>query len=239
MADQKISQLTTISTVDTAADLFPIVDTSATETKKITPSALKTALSLNNVDNTSDANKPISSATQTALDGKQATLVSGTNIKTINSTTLLGSGNISVAPASGIDATAIADGSVTSTEFQYINTLSSNAQTQLDAKTTKLITANRQTASYTLVLSDADKLVEMNVGSANNLTVPLNSSVAFSVGTQILLAQYGAGQTTIVATSGVTIRSNGGKLKLNAQYSGATLIKIATDEWYLFGDITA
>ena len=56
MADQKISQLTTISTVDTAADLFPIVDTSATETKKITPSALKTALALNNVDNTSDAN---------------------------------------------------------------------------------------------------------------------------------------------------------------------------------------
>lgn len=36
--------------------------------------------------------------------------------------------------ATGIDATKIADGSVTSTEFQYINTLSSNAQTQLDAK---------------------------------------------------------------------------------------------------------
>lgn len=175
MADQKISQLNTISTVDTAADLFPIVDTSATETKKITPSALKTALALNNVDNTADADKPVSTATQTVLDGK----------------------------------------------------------------TTKLITANRQTASYTLVLSDADKIVEMNNASANNLTVPLNSSVAFSVGTQILLAQYGAGQTTIVATSGVTIRSNGGKLKLNAQYSGVTLIKIATDEWYLFGDITA
>jgi hypothetical protein len=88
-----------------------------------------------------------------------------------------------------------------------------------------------------LVLSDADKLVEMNVGSANNLTVPLNSSVAFATGTQILLAQYGAGQTTVVATSGVTIRSNGAKLKLNAQYSGATLIKIDTNEWYLFGDI--
>lgn len=391
MADQKISQLTTIVTVDTASDLFPIVDTSAAETKKITPSALKTALALNNVDNTSDANKPISSATQsalnakqdtlvsgtsiktinsnsllgsgdvavqatlvsgtniktvnntsllgsgnitiaggggtwgsitgtlssqtdlqTALDGKvdentaitgatktkitydakglvtagadattadiadsmnrryvtdaqlvvvgntsgtntgdnavnslysglatskQDTLVSGTNIKTVNSTSLLGSGNISVAPASGIDATAIADGSVTSTEFQYINSLTSNAQTQIDTKTNKLITTNRQTASYTLVLSDADKLVEMNVATANNLTIPLNSSVAFSTGTQILLAQYGAGQTTIVATSGVTVRSNGGKLKLNAQYSGATLIKIASDEWYLFGDI--
>ncbi len=108
-----------------------------------------------------------------------------------------------------------------------------------DAKTNKLITTNRQTASYTLVLSDADKLVEMNVATANNLTVPLNSSVAFATGTQILLAQYGAGQTTIVPTSGVTVNSNGGKLKLNVQYSGATLIKIATDEWYLFGDIVA
>jgi len=35
--------------------------------------------------------------------------------------------------AGSIDATKIADGSVTSTEFQYINTLSSNAQTQIDA----------------------------------------------------------------------------------------------------------
>jgi hypothetical protein len=169
----------------------------------------------------------------------QATLVSGTNIKTINSTSLLGSGDISVAPATGINATAIADGSVTSTEFQYINSLTSNAQTQIDAKTNKLIVTNRQTASYTLVLSDADKLVETNVASANNLTVPLNSSVAFATGTQILLAQYGAGQTTIVATSGVTIRSNGGKLKLNARYSGATLVKIAENEWYLFGDIAS
>jgi hypothetical protein len=112
-------------------------------------------------------------------------------------------------------------------------------QTALDTKTNKLITANRQTASYTLVLSDADKLVEMNVATANDLTIPLNSSVAFATGTQILLAQYGAGQTTIVATSGVTVNSNAGKLKLNLQYSGATLIKIGADEWYLFGDIVA
>ena len=88
-------------------------------------------------------------------------------------------------------------------------------------------------------MGDADKLVEMNVATANDLTIPLNSSVAFATGTQILLAQYGAGQTTIVATGGVTVRSNGGKLKLNVQYSGATLIKIGTDEWYLFGDIVA
>ena len=143
------------------------------------------------------------------------------------------------APSSGINATAIADGTVTNTEFQYINTVTSNVQTQLDTKSAKLITTNRQTSSYTLVIGDADKLVEMNSASANNLTVPLNSTVAYSTGTQILLSQYGAGQTTVVATVGVTVRSSGGKLKLTAQYSGATLIKIDTNEWYLFGDISA
>jgi hypothetical protein len=96
---------------------------------------------------------------------------------------------------------------------------------------------NTQIASYPLVLTDAGKLVVMNVGSANDLTIPLNSSVPFDIGTQILVAQYGAGQTTIVATLGVTIRSSGGKLKLNTQYSLATLIKIGTDEWFLAGDI--
>ena len=48
------------------------------------------------VDNTSDALKPISTATQTALNGKQATLVSGTNIKTINGQSIVGNGDITV-----------------------------------------------------------------------------------------------------------------------------------------------
>jgi len=56
----------------------------------------KTAVGLGNVDNTSDANKPVSTATTTALSGKQATLVSGTNIKTVNGNTLLGSGDITI-----------------------------------------------------------------------------------------------------------------------------------------------
>jgi hypothetical protein len=163
---------------------------------------------------------------------KQDTLVSGTNIKTLEGQSLLGSGNIDLAKGDvglgNVDNTSDANKPV-----------STATQTALDTKTNKLITTNRQTASYTLVLADADKLVEMNVGSANNLTIPLNSSVAFATGTQILLAQYGAGQTTIVPTSGVTVRSNGAKLKLNVQYSGATLIKIAENEWYLFGDIVA
>ena len=56
----------------------------------------KSSVGLGNVDNTSDANKPISTATQTALNAKQNTLVSGTNIKTINGNSVLGSGDISI-----------------------------------------------------------------------------------------------------------------------------------------------
>lgn len=49
---------------------------------------------LGDVDNTSDANKPVSMAQQTALDSKQDTLISGTNIRTINGQSILGSGNL-------------------------------------------------------------------------------------------------------------------------------------------------
>lgn len=100
-----------------------------------------------------------------------------------------------------------------------------------------LITTNRQTDDYILVLTDADKLIEMNKATANTLTVPPNSSVAFPIGTAILVTQYGAGATTIQAGSGVTIRSAAGALALSAQYAGASLIKIATNEWYLNGSI--
>jgi hypothetical protein len=74
------------------------------------------------------------------------------------------------------------------------------------------------------------------VASANNLTVPAS---IFQAGNQILISQYGAGQTTVVAGSGMTIRSGGAKLKLNVQYSGATLVFISATEAYIFGDLTS
>lgn len=56
----------------------------------------KSDVGLSNVDNTSDANKPVSTATQTALNAKQDTLVSGTNIRTIAGNSLVGSGNVTL-----------------------------------------------------------------------------------------------------------------------------------------------
>ena len=99
---------------------------------------------------------------------------------------------------------------------------------------------NKQTGTtYTLALADDGKVVEMNNASANTLTVPPNSSVAFPVGSQILVLQTGAGQTTVAAGAGVTVSSKDGNLKLSAQWSAATLIKRATDAWVAIGDLSA
>lgn len=74
-----------------AADAAP-VQSVAGKTGAVT--LAKADVGLGNVDNTSDASKPISTAVQTALNAKQDTLVSGTNIKTLNGESLLGAGNI-------------------------------------------------------------------------------------------------------------------------------------------------
>ena len=99
----------------------------------------KSAVGLSNVDNTSDANKPISTATQTALDAKQNTLVSGTSIKTVNGNSLLGNGDLAVSANprllgfSGINGTNTSSNAVTICHSLMIpaNTLTTNSILQL------------------------------------------------------------------------------------------------------------
>jgi len=99
-------------------------------------------------------------------------------------------------------------------------------------------TANSQADSYTLVLADRGKMVEATKSTANNVTVPPNSDVAFPVGSRVDVLQVGAGQVTVVAGSGVTVNATPG-LKLRAQWSSCTLIKRATDTWVAIGDLAA
>ena len=100
------------------------------------------------------------------------------------------------------------------------------------------ITQNATVGAYTLVLTDDNRMVEMNNATGTTLTIPLNSSVAFPVGTMITILQTGAGQTTVVGAGGVTVNGTPG-LKLRAQYSAATCIKRATNTWVLIGDLAA
>lgn len=97
---------------------------------------------------------------------------------------------------------------------------------------------NAQTGTtYTLVATDAGNAVEMNNAAANTLTIPPNSGVAFGVGTTILVRQMGAGQTTLVAGSGVTILNPHNTLKLLKQYASVALHQRAVDEWCVEGNL--
>jgi len=121
--------------------------------------------------------------------------------------------------------------------FVASQVLTASEQNQL---ATAIIAINAQTgATYTAVLTDDGKLVTMSNASANTITIPPNSGVAYGIGTQINIAQLGAGQTTIVAGAGVTLNSAGTKLKLKEQYAVATCVKTDTNTWFVVGNLSA
>ena len=107
----------------------------------------------------------------------------------------------------------------------------------LDLKQDSIISLVTYIASSTLALTDAGKFIITDVATANDLTVPPNIDVAFQVGTQINVVQNGAGKTRIKPGVGVTLNSDGTKTYINSQYSGCTLIKIATNTWSLIGNL--
>jgi hypothetical protein len=97
----------------------------------------------------------------------------------------------------------------------------------------------QKTDSYTLSsLTERDNVIEMGKSTAQTLTIPANSSVAYPVGTSIDVIQTGAGQVTVAGAAGVTVNATPG-LKLRAQWSSATLFKRATDTWIVMGDLSA
>jgi hypothetical protein len=96
-----------------------------------------------------------------------------------------------------------------------------------------------QATAKTLVLTDQGKVIDMTNSSNVALTIPPNSSVAFPVGTQILVIRNGTGKVSFTAGAGVTLRSDSSKQYISTQYSAATLVQRATDEWYLIGNLAA
>jgi len=97
---------------------------------------------------------------------------------------------------------------------------------------------NAQTGtSYTLVLTDAFKTVTSSNGSAQTITIPPNSSVAFSVGDRIDIMMLGSGTTTVTGGSGVTLNGvSTGSGAISAQFAAVSCIKLATNTWVLMGN---
>lgn len=152
-------------------------------------------------------------------------LLGTTTTGVVTATTV--SGDVTI---DGAGVTAIGAGAIVNADI--------NSAASIDIGKITDVTIDNKTSNYTLVLADKNKVIEMNIASANTLTVPTNSNVAFPIGSQLIVFQQGAGKTQIVGQSGVTIRSTPGAY-LRAQYSSATLLKRATDEWYLTGDTSS
>lgn len=100
------------------------------------------------------------------------------------------------------------------------------------------LNSSQQSANYIFAIGDAGTIVESTASSAITFTVPPNSSVAFPLNTIIEAFQYGTGQITIVAGSGVTLISDSGLVHTRAQYATIGLRQRATNVWVLSGDLS-
>jgi hypothetical protein len=223
MANQKISELTAIVTVDNSLDVLPIVDISANTTKKVTPNALKTALALDNVNNTSDANKPVSIAQQDALNAKvdeNAPITAGTAAKiTFDAKGLVTSGDSldETDLPTGINANKIGTGVVSSTEFGYLDGVTSAIQTQIDGKQATLVSGtNIKTINSESLLGSGDVALQPTLVSGTNIKT-INS-------------------TSLLGSGDITISANPSGVSGAIQFSNGSAF--ASDASNLFWDDT-
>jgi len=163
----------------------------------------------------------VTTATNVASNSLTVNTVASQTGKAIRVNDSTGTQKFAISPAGVV---TFPDGSTQATSSVYNPNLTINAQTG---------------TTYTLNVTDAQKFVTFNNTAAQTVTVASNATQALAVGTQIQLAALGVGQVSIVAATSpnpVTIYSTPG-LKLRAQYSVATLVQIATDTWFLIGDL--
>jgi hypothetical protein len=102
------------------------------------------------------------------------------------------------------------------------------------------VSINPQTGDYTLASGDEGGLISIDSVSAQTVYVPSDSVYNFETGSQFVITRANSGDVIIAPDgNGVVLNSAQGFLTLNYQYSAATLIKISSDNWYVFGDLKA
>jgi hypothetical protein len=125
----------------------------------------------------------------------------------------------------------------THTQLNFVTGVTSAIQTQLDALAS--VVQNTKNENYQLALTDANKHIYKSNTTAYAWTVPPNSSVAFPIGTVVTLVNGGSsGAITVTRGASVVIRLAGDGTdsdKTLAAYGLATLLKVATDTWFISG----
>lgn len=110
----------------------------------------------------------------------------------------------------------------------------------VDAQVGTGITVKQVTGTaYTLIPTDATKLLETTNASTVTITVPLNSAQAIPFPCVIPIDPVGAGQIVFAPTAGVTLNSENNHRKSLIQYGPTCLRKRGTDLWILTGSLTA
>jgi len=207
--------LRTALNVADGADVSPVASVAAL-TGAITAAALRTALNV--------------------ADGAEVNVVDSVNSLT---------GTVVLDP-DDLDDTSTANKFVTAAEISKIAAAATltgaetlTNKTLTDPKTN--VTENPQSGTaYTLALTDASKLVTRSNATTDTTTIPANATVAFPVGTCIVVQLTGAGVGTIVGATGVTLNGvSAGSGTIGAQWGAVALYKQATNTWLAFGDIGA
>ena len=99
--------------------------------------------------------------------------------------------------------------------------------------------ANISGTSYTPVISDAGKALTFSSSSNITLTISSDSTTNYNIGQTLLIIQKGSGVVTVSNGSGVTINSKNNYKKTAGQFSEARLLKTASNEWLLSGDLSS
>jgi hypothetical protein len=99
---------------------------------------------------------------------------------------------------------------------------------------------NTQSGAYILKPEDCSTLLVMDDAGANSVTINSRSNgYIFEVGKQghMICLQLGAGLTTLIAGSGVTINGKDGLISLG-QYAWFGAYQVSTDRWVAYGGLT-
>ena len=206
MANRKISELPSLTT-PASGDQIAVVDVSGTPTtKKVTANNLMTLA-------------PVQS-----VAGRTGTVA-------LSNTDISGLG--SAATTASTDYATAAQGATADTALQSV---SAGELTDGNFDGTAILgfdaTLNDQTGTaYTIVASDAGKVITCNNGSAVTVTVPASLGAGFTCS----VVQKGAGQVTFSASS-TTINNRQSHTKIAGQHGVATLVSTASDVFVLAGD---
>jgi len=179
----------------------------------------RSMVGLGNVDNTTDANKPISTATQTALDLKIASATAATTYAPIASPTFTGTvSGVTKAMVGLSDVDNVSTATIYSN--QYV-----------------LVTGTSRTISST---TDKFNVVEFNSSNPITVTIPNDTQDAgWPVGSSVEIRQIGTGQISIAKDAAVTYYAPDSQFKSRVQWSSLFLEKRAANSWLVTGDATA